>query len=102
MNMVQLLNAHERSESDWRDIVSATDSRLELTRILVSKTPGRIPYSRQLDSQDALVGHGVLRSYMICLTRKIQIVIRDDTDFQPTQTPHGSTDSIIEISLRQE
>ncbi|OAG07853.1 S-adenosyl-L-methionine-dependent methyltransferase [Paraphaeosphaeria sporulosa] len=50
LNMVQMLNAQERSESDWRDIVSAADSRLELTRII---------------------------------------------------TPHGSTDSIIEISLRQ-
>lgn len=34
--MLQLLNAQERSESEWRGIVSAADSRLELTRILVS------------------------------------------------------------------
>jgi hypothetical protein len=34
--MVQLLNAQERSESEWQEIVSATDPRLELTRIIVS------------------------------------------------------------------
>lgn len=34
--MVQMLNAQERSESEWREIVSAADSRLELTRIIVS------------------------------------------------------------------
>ncbi|KAH8703679.1 O-methyltransferase-domain-containing protein [Talaromyces proteolyticus] len=50
LNMVQLLNAQERSESEWREIVSAADSHLELTRII---------------------------------------------------TPHNSTDSIIEISFRQ-
>lgn len=34
--MLQLLNAQERSESEWREIISAADSHLELTRILVS------------------------------------------------------------------
>ncbi|KAF7929020.1 hypothetical protein EAE99_004764 [Botrytis elliptica] len=50
LNMVQMLNAQERSESEWREIITEADSNLELTRIL---------------------------------------------------TPEGSTDSIIEISLRQ-
>lgn len=36
LNMLQLLNAQERSESEWREIISAADSHLELTRILVS------------------------------------------------------------------
>ncbi|TVY37151.1 O-methyltransferase [Lachnellula occidentalis] len=34
LNMVQLLNAQERSESEWREIISAAGSNLELTRIL--------------------------------------------------------------------
>ncbi|TEY74877.1 hypothetical protein BOTCAL_0068g00020 [Botryotinia calthae] len=50
LNMVQMLNAQERSESEWREIITEADSNLELSRIL---------------------------------------------------TPNGSTDSIIEISLRQ-
>jgi hypothetical protein len=37
--MLQMLNAQERSESDWREIISAADPRLELTRIMVSKFP---------------------------------------------------------------
>lgn len=34
--MVQMLNAQERSESEWREIITEADSNLELSRILVS------------------------------------------------------------------
>ena len=37
--MVQMLNAQERSETEWQDIISAADSKLELSRILVSYSP---------------------------------------------------------------
>ena len=46
--MLQLLNAHERSESEWTEIISAADSHLELTRILVSNLSGK--FSNPIDS----------------------------------------------------
>ncbi|TGO46651.1 hypothetical protein BOTNAR_0574g00050 [Botryotinia narcissicola] len=36
LNMVQMLNAQERSESEWSEIITEADSNLELTRIFVS------------------------------------------------------------------
>jgi hypothetical protein len=41
--MLQMLNAQERSESEWREIISAADSHLELTRIIVSNFSDRNP-----------------------------------------------------------
>lgn len=37
-NMLQMLNAQERSEPEGREIISAADSNLELTRILISNS----------------------------------------------------------------
>ncbi|KAJ4304886.1 hypothetical protein N0V90_000414 [Kalmusia sp. IMI 367209] len=37
LNMLQLLNAQERSDSEWEEIISEADPRLELTRILTPR-----------------------------------------------------------------
>lgn len=48
--MVQLLNAQERSESEWNEIVRAADAQLELTRIIVSTMFFVAPVARILRS----------------------------------------------------
>lgn len=40
--MLQMLNAQERSEAEWREIISEADSHLDLTRILVSNFSEKI------------------------------------------------------------
>ena len=35
--MLQMLNTQERSEPEWREVVRAADSRLQLTRIFKPK-----------------------------------------------------------------
>lgn len=37
MTMLQMLNTQERSEPQWREVVHAADSCLELTRIFKPK-----------------------------------------------------------------
>jgi len=37
VTMLQMLNTQERSEPEWREVVSAADSHLELTRIFKPK-----------------------------------------------------------------
>ena len=37
VTMLQMLNTQERSEAEWREVVKAADSRLELTRIFKPK-----------------------------------------------------------------
>lgn len=37
VTMLQMLNTQERSEREWREVVSATHSNLELTRIFKPK-----------------------------------------------------------------
>ena len=31
--MLQMLNTQERSEDEWRDVITTADTRLELTRV---------------------------------------------------------------------
>jgi len=37
VTMLQMLNTQERSEAEWRDVVAAADSKLELTRFFKPK-----------------------------------------------------------------
>lgn len=95
--MVQLLNAQERSESEWKEIVTAADSRLELTRIIV-RTLIRLTHNLTYDSPEDIS----CSEYNISThasTSETSII--GNTNFIIVQMPRNSTDSIIEISLRQ-
>lgn len=95
--MVQLLNAQERSESEWREIVSTADSRLELTRIIV-RTLIRLTHNLTYDYPEGIF----CSKYNISTHASTsETSILGNTDFVIVQTPRNSTDSIIEISLMQ-
>ena len=96
--MVQLLNAQERSESEWKEIVTAADSSLELTRTIV-RTLIQLTHNLTYDSPEGIS----YSEYNISThASSSETSIIGNTDFIIVQTPRNSTDSIIEISLRQD